>query len=185
LSGPANGWIRLHETVFDMKESGLDRGRITRSRFGSLLLHVFCCLVHQAREVTSRSGQAGASGFTALIGMSSRLDGPLHRWAMPSRGPTCLRVVRRGLSSAARTLARPWFGVRPGRAPTNFVRTKRRKASWVTWFSLTCAPTPCGATRSVSGGRHIGEVHWVGVAQRRLLFVGSGRHGRWRCRDQD
>jgi len=36
-----------------------------------------------------------------------------------------------------------------------------------------------------SGGRHIGEVHWVGVAEKRPLFVGSGRHERWRCRDQD
>ena len=166
-------------------QESADRPGITRSRSGSLLLHVFCCLVHQAREVTSRIRPGRGVGFHRPHGMSSRLDGPLHRWAMPSRGPTCLRVVRRGLSSAARTLARPWFGVRPGRAPANFVRTKRRKASWVTWFSLTCAPTPCGATRSGSGGRHIGEVHWVGVAEKRPLFVGSGRHERWRCRDQD
>jgi hypothetical protein len=48
-------------------QESADRPGITRSRSGSLLLHVFCCLVHQAREVTSRSGQAGASGFTALM----------------------------------------------------------------------------------------------------------------------
>ena len=79
-------------------QGSLDPGSV---HFSCMSFAVSCI-----RRVRSRrgSGWAGASGFTALIGMSSRLDGPLHRWAMPSRGPTCLRVVRRGLSSAARTL---------------------------------------------------------------------------------
>jgi hypothetical protein len=70
--------------------------------------------------------------------------------------------------SRLRALSLPSAGRRPGRLG-----------------SMAWRQTPCGATRPVSGGRHIGEVHWVGIAERRPLLVGSGRHGRWRCRGQN
>src|SRR5688500_10917599 len=44
-------------------QESADRPGITRSRSGSLLLHVFCCLVHQAREVTSRIRPGRGVGF--------------------------------------------------------------------------------------------------------------------------
>ena len=165
-------------------QESADRPGITRSRFGSLLLHVFCCLVHQACEVTSRIRLGRGVGFHRPHGMSSRLDGPLHRWAMPSRGPTCLRVVRRGLSSAARTLARPWFGRGRGHA-TELCPPKTPVGALRELVRPDLSANPLRGDSVGSGGRHIGEVHWVGVAEKRPLFVGSGRHETWRCRDQE
>ena len=79
-------------------------------------------------------------------------------------------------SPAAGMLAHPWVG--RGQAATLFepLPPGRQKASRRDARGLH-APTPCGATRPGSGGRHIGAGHWVGAAERRPLFDNSGRRG--------
>ena len=102
-------------------------------------------------------------------------------WAMPSRGPTYLRGSRRGVSSTAGTLLRPWVGRGQAAALFESCPSGAPGGALEGLDSGPATPTPCGATRPVSGGRHIGEDHWVGAAEKRPLFGCSGRRGPWRA----
>jgi hypothetical protein len=148
-------------------------------------VHQIACLaVSCIRPVSSR--QRSRRGATCRVSPPS-WDGCVQQagwtassWAMPSRGPTYLRVLPRGFLSGRDALA-PLRRLRLGRGILESCPSGAPEGALEGLDSGPAAPTPCGATRPLSGGRHIGEGHWVGIAEKRPLFGCSGRQVPWRA----
>jgi hypothetical protein len=80
-----------------------------------------CCLVHPASEFTSEdAAEQHHVGFHRHHWCVQQAGWTASLWAMPSRGPTCLRGFAEGFSSTAGMLKHPWVG--RGDAATLFER---------------------------------------------------------------